>query len=168
MILITFCCILINLKTELLCVKVGLWRISILENNYCARKIKFILKFCIDLMLGKRILNWVLAFWGPDFPLRLWAKLPFSITLKVKAGFELNDFLDDFTIPFSWCPVRECGVMEKSVFFRQWDTDMNHSSTTHCCVRLVTLTLWTSLSFKDYPQHEDAYKVCGGLYVTEI
>lgn len=40
-----------------------------LENNYCLRKLRLLLKFCMNRPLGKRRLNWGLAFWSLDFAL---------------------------------------------------------------------------------------------------
>jgi len=70
----------------------------------------------------------------------------------------LNNFLDDFTTPFSRCPDRVCVVMKKSVLFSQWALDLTHSS-----------LLLTSVRLYDYSRHKDAYKVCvegvGGRYI---
>ena len=68
-------------------------------------------------------------FLGLDFALLGSRQSFYFPLLQSEGGFRLNNFLDDFTTPFSQCPERVCVVKKKSVLFRQWALVLTHSST---------------------------------------
>ena len=84
----------------------------------------------------------------------------------MKGGFRLNNFLDDFTTPFSQCPETVCVVKKKICSFPSVSPGPD---TQLYCSLLCGVGLRTSVRFFDYSRHKDAYKVCvvgGGVYAT--